>query len=76
MKPVQVKPELESAAAMRLMFTVSDRLGAEVHLTCLSTIPGFLNHKADYHDYADYRTSSTIGKNTAYISWSYQHYKK
>lgn len=66
MKPV-VQPELESAAAMRLMFTVSDRLGADVHLTCLSTIPGFLNHKSDYLDYADYRTSSIIGKNSENI---------
>lgn len=60
MKPI-VKAALDSASAMRLTFPVSDKLGAEVQLTCLSTIPGFLNHKADYHDYADYRSSSIIG---------------
>ncbi|XP_029345900.1 uncharacterized protein LOC100568561 [Acyrthosiphon pisum] len=59
MKPI-VKAALDSASAMRLTFPVSDKLGAEVQLTCLSTIPGFLNHKADYHDYADYRSSSII----------------
>uniref|UniRef100_A0A2S2P141 Ig-like domain-containing protein n=2 Tax=Schizaphis graminum TaxID=13262 RepID=A0A2S2P141_SCHGA len=59
MKPI-VKALLDSASAMRLTFPVSDKLGAEVQLTCLSTIPGFLNHKADFHDYADYRSSSII----------------
>ncbi|XP_025412319.1 uncharacterized protein LOC112684833 isoform X2 [Sipha flava] len=59
MKPI-LKAASDSATAMRLTLPVSDRLGAEVHLTCLSTIPGFLNEKSDYHDYADYRSSSII----------------
>ncbi|XP_050428482.1 uncharacterized protein LOC126838245 [Adelges cooleyi] len=57
MKPI-VKAALNSAAAMLLTLPVSERLGAEVHLTCLSTIPGFLGH--NHLDYADYRTQSII----------------
>lgn len=61
MKPV-LKSTLKSATAMRLTLLVTEKLGAEVHLTCLSTIPGFISPKADYLDYADYRTSSIIGE--------------
>ncbi|XP_050535305.1 uncharacterized protein LOC126902263 [Daktulosphaira vitifoliae] len=57
MKPI-VKAALNSAAAMRLTLPVTDKLGAEVHLTCLSTIPGYLG--PNHLDYADYRTQSLI----------------
>lgn len=61
MKPI-VKPAVDSASAMRLTLPISDKLGAEVHLTCLSTIPGFMGDKDVYVTYADYRSSYVVGK--------------
>lgn len=66
MRPI-VLPAVESASAMKLALPVSEKLGADVHITCLSTIPGYLNHKTDIHSYADYRTSFITGK---WLLWS------
>ncbi|VVC37249.1 Immunoglobulin subtype,Immunoglobulin-like domain,Immunoglobulin-like fold [Cinara cedri] len=59
MKPI-VKPAVDSASAMRLTLPISDKLGAEVQLTCLSTIPGFISDQVGFLAYADYRSSAVI----------------